>query len=120
MIPIILDTDIGTDVDDALALTLAVRSPEIDILAVTTVGTDACLRAGGLRASCYGYWVAMKSRLLPDVATDSMAKTTSQCRLAAPEDSLKTNRMDFPSKNSMLWISSSTSSRQRTPKLPWY
>jgi len=44
MIPIILDTDIGTDVDDALALTLAVRSPEIDILAVTTVGTDACLR----------------------------------------------------------------------------
>ena len=44
MIPIILDTDIGTDVDDALALTLAVRSPEIDILAVTTVGVDACLR----------------------------------------------------------------------------
>jgi len=36
MIPIILDTDIGTDVDDALALTLAVRSPEIEILAVTT------------------------------------------------------------------------------------
>ena len=44
MIPIILDTDIGTDVDDALALALAVRSPEIDILAVTTVGVDACLR----------------------------------------------------------------------------
>ncbi len=44
MIPIILDTDIGTDVDDALALTLAVGSPEIDILAVTTVGVDSCLR----------------------------------------------------------------------------
>jgi purine nucleosidase len=44
MIPIILDTDIGTDVDDALALTLAVHSPEIDILAVTTVGVDARLR----------------------------------------------------------------------------
>jgi inosine-uridine nucleoside N-ribohydrolase len=44
MIPIILDTDIGTDVDDALALTLAVRSPEIDILAVTTVGVDVHLR----------------------------------------------------------------------------
>ncbi len=44
MIPIILDTDIGTDVDDALALALAVRSPEIDLLAVTTVGVDACLR----------------------------------------------------------------------------
>jgi purine nucleosidase len=45
MIPIILDTDIGTDVDDALALALAVRSPEIDILAVTTVGVDVRLRA---------------------------------------------------------------------------
>ena len=44
MIPIILDTDIGTDVDDALALTLAVRSPEIDILAVTTVGAEARVR----------------------------------------------------------------------------
>jgi purine nucleosidase len=39
-----LDTDIGTDVDDALALTFAARSPEIDILAVTTVGVDPCLR----------------------------------------------------------------------------
>ena len=35
MIPIILDTDIGTDVDDVLALTFAACSPEIDILAVT-------------------------------------------------------------------------------------
>lgn len=45
MIPIILDTDIGTDVDDALALAFAVRSPELDILAVTTVGVDVRLRA---------------------------------------------------------------------------
>lgn len=44
MIPIILDTDIDTDVDNALALTLVVRSPEIDILAVTTVGVDIRLR----------------------------------------------------------------------------
>ena len=44
MIPIILDTDIGTDVDDALALTFAVRSPEIEIVAVTTVGVDVRLR----------------------------------------------------------------------------
>ena len=44
MIPVILDTDIGTDVDDALALTLAVHSPELDILAVTTVGVNVRLR----------------------------------------------------------------------------
>jgi inosine-uridine nucleoside N-ribohydrolase len=36
-IPVILDTDIGDDIDDALALALAVRSPELDVRAVVTV-----------------------------------------------------------------------------------
>lgn len=36
-IPVILDTDIGDDIDDALALALALQSPELDVLAVTTV-----------------------------------------------------------------------------------
>jgi len=42
---IIIDTDIGTDVDDALALALAARSPEIELLGVTTACGDAALRA---------------------------------------------------------------------------
>jgi len=42
---IIFDTDIGTDVDDALALSLAALSPELDICGVTTVHADAPLRA---------------------------------------------------------------------------
>ena len=42
---VILDTDIGTDVDDALALVLAAGSPELQIDAVTTVHADAPLRA---------------------------------------------------------------------------
>ena len=37
-IPIILDTDIGTDVDDAFALGLILASPELDFRAVTTSG----------------------------------------------------------------------------------
>ena len=45
MTQIILDTDIGTDVDDALALALAARSPEVELLAVTTACGDAALRA---------------------------------------------------------------------------
>jgi purine nucleosidase len=44
-IPIILDTDIGTDIDDAYALILAAVSPELDLRAVTTVNNDVCLRA---------------------------------------------------------------------------
>ena len=42
---IILDTDIGSDIDDALALALALNSPEIELLAVTTVNTDPPMRA---------------------------------------------------------------------------
>lgn len=44
-IPILLDTDIGTDSDDAVALALALASPEIDLIAVTTVSGDTRLRA---------------------------------------------------------------------------
>jgi purine nucleosidase len=36
-IPVILDTDIGDDIDDALALAAALQSPELKVLAVTTV-----------------------------------------------------------------------------------
>lgn len=43
---IILDTDIGTDIDDVFALLLALRSPEIKLEAVTTVHGDTGLRAG--------------------------------------------------------------------------
>src|SRR5688572_10506214 len=44
-IPIILDTDIGTDIDDAFALALALASPEIELRGVTTVSADAYGRA---------------------------------------------------------------------------
>jgi purine nucleosidase len=42
---ILLDTDMGTDVDDALCLALAVASPEVELVAVTTVSGDTRLRA---------------------------------------------------------------------------
>lgn len=42
---IILDTDIGTDVDDCLALALTLASPELELVAVTTVYGDVLLRA---------------------------------------------------------------------------
>src|SRR5215471_4529317 len=41
-VPVVIDTDIGADIDDAFALALAVASPELDILGITTVG-----RGGG-------------------------------------------------------------------------
>lgn len=36
-LPVILDTDIGDDIDDALALAFALQSPELDVRAVVTV-----------------------------------------------------------------------------------
>src|SRR5205814_9021129 len=45
LLDLILDTDIGTDVDDALALAFAVRHPDITLRAVTTVSGDTAARA---------------------------------------------------------------------------
>ncbi len=44
-VDLILDTDIGTDVDDALALAFAVSHPQINLRAVTTVSGDVVRRA---------------------------------------------------------------------------
>ena len=43
--PLILDTDIGTDIDDAFALALVINSPELELLGVTTVAGDTQARA---------------------------------------------------------------------------
>ncbi len=45
MTNLILDTDIGTDADDALALTAILGSPELELTGVTTGYGDVLLRA---------------------------------------------------------------------------
>ncbi len=44
-IPVIIDTDIGSAIDDAFALGLALASPELEIRGITTVGGSAEDRA---------------------------------------------------------------------------
>jgi purine nucleosidase len=44
-IPVLLDTDIGTDIDDAFALALILASPELDLRGVTAVGSTPMVRA---------------------------------------------------------------------------
>ena len=44
-IPVLFDTDIGGDIDDAYALVQILRSPELKLLGVTTVSGDAVARA---------------------------------------------------------------------------
>jgi inosine-uridine nucleoside N-ribohydrolase len=65
-IPIILDTDIGSDIDDAFALALIMKSPELELLGVTTVSGDTAARA---RIAAKMLWEAGgKWRQVPVVA----------------------------------------------------
>lgn len=52
MRPVIFDTDIGTDVDDILALAVLAKSPELELIGVTTVYGDTPLRAKITRVTC--------------------------------------------------------------------
>ena len=60
MISLILDTDLGDDVDDVFALAYAVRSPRINLCAVTTVLGDTRWRA------------ALALRLLDELGVDDV------------------------------------------------
>lgn len=55
--PVFLDTDIGDDIDDALALSLALQSPELNIVGITTV-----LQDGGRRADLVWKILALFNR----------------------------------------------------------
>ena len=60
--PVIFDTDIGTDIDDAYALAVLIHRPELKILGVTTVSSDAVARArlaAKLLAIAGGHWVSL-------------------------------------------------------------
>jgi inosine-uridine nucleoside N-ribohydrolase len=57
--PVLFDTDIGTDIDDAYALALFVHRPDLELLGVTTVSSDAIARArlaAKLLATAGGRW----------------------------------------------------------------
>ena len=53
MRPVIFDTDIGTDVDDILALVLLAKAPELNLLGVTTVYGDTAFRAKIAKATTH-------------------------------------------------------------------
>lgn len=60
--PVIFDTDIGTDIDDAYALAALTHRPELQVLGVTTVSGDAVARArlaAKLLAVSGGHWVSL-------------------------------------------------------------
>ena len=64
MISLILDTDLGDDVDDVFALAYAARNPRINLCAVTTVLGNTRWRAAW-RCGCWTNWAWTTCRLRP-------------------------------------------------------
>ena len=63
---VILDTDIGTDVDDALALAVLLGSKEVDLIGITTVYGDAQMRSTIAMHLC-----SLKNRSIPTFIGES-------------------------------------------------
>lgn len=52
-IPILLDTDIGSDIDDAVALAYLLKKPQCELLGISTVSGDVQKRAALAAAVCH-------------------------------------------------------------------
>jgi purine nucleosidase len=75
-VKIVLNTDIGDNVDDAFALTLAARLPEAALLGVVTVGSAPTLRAQLARkvlSACGRVTVPVAGRFCPAVGRRTLA-----------------------------------------------
>src|SRR5579859_5102891 len=79
-IPILLDTDIGTDIDDAFAVALILRSPELDLLGVTTVSGDTQARA---RLAAKMLWEDGRRQVPVAAGEPGKPLPIDQCRWAA-------------------------------------
>ncbi|HEV2136067.1 MAG TPA: nucleoside hydrolase [Terracidiphilus sp.] len=78
-VPIVLDTDIGTDIDDAFALALVLKSPELDLRAVTTVSGDTQARA---RLAAKMLWVDGRRNIPVAAGTPGKKLDIAQTRWA--------------------------------------
>jgi inosine-uridine nucleoside N-ribohydrolase len=94
-IPIILDTDIGGDIDDALALALALQSPELDVRAVTTVSddTEGRARLAWKELGLYGRQdIPVAAGAVETlIRTRNESRTPAQFQLLTPQDTLPTS-----------------------------
>src|SRR4051794_6167916 len=101
---LVLDTDIGTDVDDLLALALVLGSPELALRGVTTVYGDVVLRArmvlralrmtgvsevpvalgrSAPRSGREVFWAGHEGRLMPDLDREDVDGSSDGVALLA-------------------------------------
>ena len=96
-IKMILDTDIGTDIDDAWALGLAMNSPEFELVAVTISDGDTTARARvackllhtSIGATCPWRWDAGHRRRKASTTSSRgrrLHRQAARCRACGPGD----------------------------------
>jgi purine nucleosidase len=96
---VLLDTDIGDDIDDALALAACIRHPELELVGVTTVWRDTELRAAQARlllevAGAAAVEVAAGSRDGLDCINPIMRNHQADVLSAENEERLRKGRTD--------------------------
>jgi inosine-uridine nucleoside N-ribohydrolase len=72
-VPVLIDTDVGDEMDDAFALALALVSPELDVCGITTVAGDAWARA------------LIVCRLLQEAGREAVPVAAGRPRREAPD-----------------------------------
>lgn len=89
--PVILDTDLGNDIDDELALALAIQSPEIDVRAVTLFGDqmEDRMRLAWKELGLYGRRdIALGRGATEPLVASSAAQPWSHFEILTPDDLL--------------------------------
>jgi len=97
--PTLYDTDIGDDIDDAWALSVCIRHPQIELLGVTTVHRDTELRAAQARlllelAERKGVEVAAGGRDALDRLFPMVRNNQADVLSAADEERLRKGPVD--------------------------
>lgn len=91
---VIIDTDIGDDIDDAYALTLALHSPEFELLGVTTAWGDTALRAQ-LASRLLAASGAKNISVIPGIPTHPKSIFSQRAWASAGPAAAHTNAVNF-------------------------
>jgi len=89
--PVILDTDVGNDIDDEFALALAIQSPEIDVRAVTLFGDqmEDRMRLAWKELGSYGRRdIALGRGATEPLLASTVAPPWSHFEILTPDDLL--------------------------------
>src|SRR5262245_14325549 len=96
-IPVIFDTDIGTDIDDSFALALVLASPELELRGVTSVSADAYGRS---MIACRMLWLTGHEKIPVAAGRPPQARPTFQGQYqyglrATPKHPIKESAVEF-------------------------